>query len=242
MSDYIFKDVTKNFDVSGPVRGDIVCANLTISEKGSLIGNVEAENLENNGRFQGSAKVYGMFSNNADSVFRGTLKSKNLYVDRTSIFEAVNTLNFNDNFDTPSAPVSMNFIQQAVDEALHFEKQRNTIASKDANPENPKMVSIVVAPDNEIDLSQNNDDILSAFKDVGLAEEVSVNDTPSEYYETPPEIVEALKADQDEVVGTDTSFVEVVSDEVLVEKLAAPKNTAIANPVGKPLPALFSLN
>ena len=114
MSDVIYQDPNKDVNLLKATRGDIVCRNLFINKRCSLLGNVKAVNIENHGHFEGSAVVLEKFSNCEESIFRGTVASSSLYVHENSVFDASNSRKLDGDNNTPPVLTTMSFIERAV--------------------------------------------------------------------------------------------------------------------------------
>lgn len=125
-----YTDRSVDVTISNAYRGDIACANLTVTAEGSIVGNVEAANVRNHGRIHGVVNADETFLNMPGARFRGSVYAEGIGNHPSAKFEA--TTSHTERF-TPGGPaiVPPSAIDIAVREGILRELAKLKIGSVD---------------------------------------------------------------------------------------------------------------
>jgi cytoskeletal protein CcmA (bactofilin family) len=131
MDPVAYNDPAKDIEINSPYRGNIRCRKLVVKQSGSIIGNIEAVDVRNDGRIHGIVNCTETYINNASGVIRGCVYAPNLGVHPKSGFEA--TASKTTPFSVEHTPVvAPSVINLAIEEGIRRELAKRPAIRQEA--------------------------------------------------------------------------------------------------------------
>jgi cytoskeletal protein CcmA (bactofilin family) len=164
-----YSDPEGDVEITTPYRGNIRCRKLVVSQKGSIVGNVEAHDVRNFGRIHGVVNASDVFINAEGAKIRGSVFAPHLGIHPNSVFEAIGSNSRRYEMDQMSA-VTPSAIETAVQEGLRRELAKRGISSDDQG--------FIVSPDTTFARPAAADVIITPTSTISRGSEQASFQTP----------------------------------------------------------------